>query len=510
MSPDDAAKDAPTGDDLFNEILNRPPECLSLEMQLKTAIEDNDGARCRELLQTHRKWLREFKSHELAELLDGAIHGGAVANELVDLLLQAGVPAGSVYDHIGPAYQHTPVVTAAKLGRLDLIQKLVAAGADPFWKSPTGANALSELIPSRSTQAPRIDTPETQRVREWLVQRGLRIDPRCADSRRKLTWASAQPASWPDVPALLQLGIPLDAIGWTPLMLRIAFDGADAGSLDPIDSDDLNRRDAWKRTPFLLAVQGGHLATARALSGLGSDLHAKSHCGATALHLAAAQNHCEVLEWLLEKGLPVATKDEFGNSALYTAISSNSLNAARLLLARGADVHERDDNDYGLIHAAPLANDHTMIELLLDAGADVNDVSGGGSWPLHDACEQGNASAVEFLLRRGAKPDLTSSGKTALFAAVSGDSLECVRRLLAAGADVNASDCDQWTCLFHLRSETVARFLLKNGANPDLPDQCGGLPEDWESIPVSVRKMLRDWRVRQKPDPGKSSSPPSG
>ncbi|MBC8012122.1 MAG: ankyrin repeat domain-containing protein [Burkholderiales bacterium] len=503
----DANEEDPTAEDRFNEILNRPPECLSLDMELKTALEGADAARCRELLRSRGKWLGKFQSHELAELLDSAIRGGNAASELVDILLQAGVAAGCVYDYIGPSYQHTPVVTAAKLGRLDLIQKLVAAGADLFWTSPTGANVLSEIIPSRATQAPKPDTPETLRVREWLTQMGLRIDPLCADSRRKLIWASAQPASWPDIPALLQIGIPLDVIGWTPFMLQIACGGADAESPDHLDSDDLNRRDTWKRTPFLLAVQGGHFAMARALLELGSDLQAKSHCGATGLHLAATQNHCALLEWLLEEGLDLATKDEFGCSALKAAVNSNSIEAARLLLTKGADVFERDENDYGLIHAASFSNDNAMIELLLNAGADVNDVSGGGSWPLHDACEQGHAITVAYLLQRGAKPDLTSTGKTALFAAVSSDSLECVRQLLNAGADVNATDCDQWTCLFHLQSETLAKFLLEHGANPGLPDQCGGLPENWESIPLSTREILRDWRNRPKRKSRKSISP---
>jgi ankyrin repeat protein len=498
MPHDDASEDVPSGEDRFKEMLNRPPECLSLEMQLKTALEGADVARCRELLRTERKWLGKFKSHECAELLDVALHADTAASELLDLLLQAGVPAGSVYDSIGRSYHHTPVTTAAKLGRLDLLQKLVSAGADLHWTSPTGANALSALLPSRAPQDYRPDTPETSRVRQWLIQQGLRIDPLCADSRRKLFWASAQPASWPDIPALLQLGVPLDVTGWTPFMLQISSGTADTESLAHLDSTELNRCDSWNRTPFLLAVQGGQLALARALAERESDLRARGHCGATALHLAAAQNHCALLEWLLEEGLDLAARDDFGHSALQIAVNSNSVDAARLLLAKGADVHERDDNDYGLVHAVSFAHDNAMLELLLNAGANVNDVSGGGSWPLHDACEQGDAGAVAYLLHRGAKPDLTSTGKTALFAAVASDSLDCVRLLLEAGADVNASDCDQWTCLFHLRSETVAKFLLEHGADPSLPDQCGGLPEDWGNIPHATRKLLRDWRLRPK------------
>jgi ankyrin repeat protein len=495
MTPEGPDEVFQIGEKLFDEMLQRPRECQSLEMELKSAIVCKDVARCRELLQTKRKWLSEFKSHEHAELLGAAIHSGDTATELVGLLLQADVPAQCVYDYIGPDYQHTPVVTAAKLGRLDLIQKLVAAGADLFWKSPTGANALSAIQPSRAMQAPMTDTPDIAQVREWLMQQGMQIDPQCADSCRKLSWASAQPASWPDVPELLKLGIPFSATGWTPIMLKIASGTGDVSSLANLTLEDLNHRDVWSRTPFLLAVEGGNLAMAQVL--LERDLHAKGHCGATALHIAAKRNHCHLIEWLLEKGLPLDTKDEFLGSALHAAVGTNSVDSARLLLAKGADVHERDDNNYGLIHDVPLADDRAMLELLLSAGANVNDVSGGGTWPLQDASREGNADAVAYLLQVGANPNLTSTGETALFAAVSSDSFECVSLLLKSGADVNATDFDGWTCLFHLRSEQVAQYLLEHGADPSISDQCDGLPEDWESIPISIREMLRENRKRR-------------
>ena len=464
-------------------------------MELKTAMELGDVATCRELVREKGRWLAEFKSHELAELVDAAIGAGAAADELVGLLLQSGVPAHSVYDNIGPDYQHTPLVTAARRGQLDVVKKLAAAGADVFWASPTGANALSEIHPSRARQARRCDTPELGRVREWLAQQGMRIDPLCADSRRKLVWASSNPDSWPDIPALLELGVPLEATGWTPFMLGVAAGRADAGAAASLAPDELHHRDALKRTPFLLAVAAGDLALARALAKRGSDVQAKGHCEASALHLAAEYNHCALIEWLLQNGLPLDVRNEFGDSALHAAVSANSVEAAALLLQKGADVRERDSNGYGLIHDAPFTENLTMLKLLLNAGADVNDVSGGGSWPLRDACEAANADAVAFLLQAGGNPNLTSTGETALFPAVSSDSLDCVRLLLQAGAHMNAQDCDGWTCLFHLRSEPVARLLLENGALPQIADQCGGLPEDWERVPIPVRRLLKDWRT---------------
>lgn len=495
MNPEELAEFTRAGEERFQELLNRPWECTELEMELKTALELKDVHRCGELLSEKGGLLSKFKGHELAELMDAAIKAGDEADELIGLLFEAGVPAQCVYDHIGASYQHTPLITAARCGRLDLIQKLVSHGADPFWTSPTGANALSEIFPSKAMQAPGCDTPEIGQVRKWLEQQGLRIDPACADSRRKLMWASSRPDSWSDVPALLELGIPLSETGWTAFMLDLAMGKAHIGMVAELSAGELSHRDAWRRTQFLLAVTAGDLGVVKALFERGGDFHSRGHCGASALHLAAANNHCHMIEWLLANGFPPDARNDFDNSALHEAVSGDHVDAAALLLKHGADVHERDNNGYGLVHAATLTEDLAMLKLLLRAGADVNDISGGGCWPLYDACHDGNAEAVSYLLQAGADPNLTSTGQTALFAAVISDNLACVRLLLDAGADVNATDCDGWTCLFYLRSEQVADYLLERGADPRIADQCDGLPEDWARIPFPIRKKLRAVRI---------------
>lgn len=496
MNPEELAEITRSGDERFQELLDRPWECTELEMEMKTAMDLKDAARCRKLLREKGQWLAKFKGYQLTELMDVAIKAGDAADELLGLLLEAGVPSHCVYDNIGASYQHTPLVTAARCGRLDLIRKLVSHGADPFWSSPTGANALSEIFSSRACQAPACDSPETEEIREWLVLQGLRIDPTCADSRRKMKWASSSPNSWPDIPALIELGISIGETGWTPFMHNIAMGVAKAETVADLSADELSHRDDWNRTPFLLAVAAGELDLAKALFERSGDIHAASHCGATALHLAAENNHCHMIEWLLANGFPLDARDQFGHSALHSAVGRDCVDAATLLLQKGADVHEKDENGFGLIHEVSFEEDLSMLQVLLGAGADVNDISGGGCWPLYDACHSGNVAAVSFLLGAGADPNLTSNGTTALFAAVIGNDIECVRLLLDAGADVNATDCDGWTCLFHLGSDQVADYLLEHGADPRIADQCDGLPEDWARIPFSVREKLRERRKR--------------
>jgi ankyrin repeat protein len=484
---------------------------FSLEMELDTAVCTRDIPRCRELLHTWSHTLRSIPDHHLVFLMDEAIKAGPAADPLLTLLLDAGAPANAVDDYLGPDYQHTPLVTAARLGRLDLIKKLVAAGADPLWSSPIGTTALSEIIPSSAPQAPLLDSTAINEVRLWLTQQGLTINPLCTDSQRKLFWASAQPASWPDIPALLAIGIPLSATGWSPFMLKLASGTATTDDVATLSSDDLSLRDEWDRTPFLLAITAGNLAIASALLDHGSNLHDTGYRETSALHIAAKHNHCHLIPWLLGKGLPLHSEDESGHSPLNSAVIGNCTEAARLLLELGANPRECSRNGFSLIHDVRFSPDLAMLKLLLDAGADINAVSGGGSWPLHSACERGNAAAVAFLLNAGADPDLTSTGETALFAAVASDCIDCVQLLLDAGATVHASDADYSgrSCLFNLLSESIALRLLEKGANPGAADECGILPEDWERIPLPVRHLLRTHRLAHKAVPPSQPLPPS-
>lgn len=81
-------------------------------------------------------------------------------------------------------------MAAARAGRLDLVKRLVVAGADVHWKSPEGANAASVVFPSSSWQAGCAATPARAAVAAWLAERKVVIDPASRDSEIKLFYAA--------------------------------------------------------------------------------------------------------------------------------------------------------------------------------------------------------------------------------------------------------------------------------------------------------------------------------
>lgn len=105
-----------------------------------------------------------------------------------------------------------------------------------------------------------------------------------------------------------------------------------------------------------------------------SAIHAYSHDGWTALHLAAFFGRREAAAALLDRGADVNARSrnrKFGreNTPLHAAAANRQTKTAELLLDRGADVNARDGSGFTpLALAAGTKNDILMI-LLLERGA---------------------------------------------------------------------------------------------------------------------------------------------
>ena len=69
----------------------------------------------------------------------------------------------------------------------------------------------------------------------------------------------------------------------------------------------------------------------------GAEVNIKDADGITPLHLAARENHRNVLELLLAKGACVNAKDKFGLTPLHLAAEQGNAAEVTLLIEQGAD-----------------------------------------------------------------------------------------------------------------------------------------------------------------------------
>jgi ankyrin repeat protein len=143
---------------------------------------------------------------------------------------------------------------------------------------------------------------------------------------------------------------------------------------------------------------------------------------------------------LLQQKLDVNAAEADGTTALHWAVRADDMDLADRLIQAGARVWTK--NRYGVtpLHLASINGSAKMIERLLKAGAEANEVSTEGETALMTVARTGNVAAAKVLINNGAKVDATETwqGQTALMWAVAQKHTDMVKELIMNGADVNA------------------------------------------------------------------------
>ena len=131
------------------------------------------------------------------------------------------------------------------------------------------------------------------------------------------------------------------------------------------------------------------------------DIHARDKDGRTAL--LCVQSSPETARALLEKGACVDDMDNSGQNLAQRCVDSGQHLLLKVLIEKGADLNKRDRGGDTLLHRACGSQlDFKGVRLLVDGGCDVNAVNNDGDTPLHKACMAGRSDLVEVFLARGA------------------------------------------------------------------------------------------------------------
>lgn len=215
-------------------------------------------------------------------------------------------------------------------------------------------------------------------------------------------WATTLGAQTPPSPAELEAYTGLHAAvvsGGTAEVERLVRDGA-----------DINARDAFGRTPLMVAAYRRDEGTARVLIDLGANVNALEYQSYDAITIAAVQNDAEMLDLLIKAGGNTrAITSPYGGTALIAAAHLGNVEAVKALAAARAPLdHVNRLGMTALIEAIVLgdggARHQAVVAVLIDAGADVNLANNQGTRPFALAVDKGFADIARILERAGAKP----------------------------------------------------------------------------------------------------------
>lgn len=376
-------------------------------------------------------------------------------------------------------YGVTPLVLAVEGGNLEIVNALIAAGADVNHALPEGETVLMTAARTGNVA-----------VLEALLRRDARLEVRDGFyGETALIWATAADHGGA-VRALLGAGADINgrssaasfarrnagltrlSLGeWTPLMYA-ARDGAmNAGRVLLERDAEVNAVDPDGATALVLAIINYHYDFAAMLLDFRADPNLADSTGMAALFAAVDMSSLpwmfgrperpaastvsalELIEKLLRQGanpnaaltavqLQRAHTDGdpavgVGGTPFLRAAKAADVPVMQLLLKYGADANVRMKNgNTALMLAAGLGyRDGNMavptkdrgtpeeaiaaIQVCLDNGAEVNAAGAGGDTALHVAVTgRGDLDVIRYLVERGARLDATNErGQTALDAA---------------------------------------------------------------------------------------------
>jgi ankyrin repeat protein len=225
---------------------------------------------------------------------------------------------------------------------------------------------------------------------------------------------------------------------------------------------DVNAPEADGATALHWAAQLNDAEMTGLLIAAGADARAANRYGVTPLALAATNGNADIIGRLLKAGADPNSASPEGETALMTASRSGNIDAVRLLLGRDARVNVKENwrGETALMWAAA-ENHPAVLQELIDHGAEIGARSNtAGFTPSNEGYLPGTY--------------LPAGSFTALLFAVREGHIDCVRMLLAAGANVNDKLPGGQTALtiaiLNAHFE-LAAFLLDKGADARTSDQ---------------------------------------
>ena len=244
---------------------------------------------------------------------------------ILDYMLSKGGNAKS-QDFTGSS----PLMEAARLGRIDCMKLLLKCNADVNHTDYNGCTVLQ--VAAAANQITSVN---------MLLKHKVDVDQKDHDGATVLHDVAAR-GRWRMLEHLLQYCSSCDHQdndGHTPLHLAIFGGHAECTRLLVINGADTNTIDDTGRSQLIHAVEDENFEFVQLLSEADTDLNIQDRDGETALHIAATRGFSEMTKILLGNGADPMIRNHDGNSALHLAAQQGHVECITLLIDYHASIN---------------------------------------------------------------------------------------------------------------------------------------------------------------------------
>ncbi len=366
------------------------------------------------------------------QIFAGDIHDAVRKDDLNEVQKLIQKDSNSIADR-DDEYGRTPLHIAAEKGFKDIVQLLLAHGADVNAKDKYNNTPLHNAIHGNHIE-----------IIMMLLNAHADVN---AFSR--------------------YYGTPLEEADSLEIMKMLVLDGADVNILQNLCCV------SKKKLDFLL----DH----------GASINLRGGDSATILILAVDHGDTDVVRNLLElKRIDVNAKDRFGRTVLMKACWRVDTSIIKMLLQYGADIKETDKEGNTSLHTLAEVRSKSVeraMEILIKNGADINTRNRAGCTPLHYAALNDRSDVVKFLVSHGADVNAqTRYSSTPLHIAM-GDVFGTGTAFIDSDPRyINADTMAPYQQILDSNDAEIAEILLQHGADMNVIDRQGNTPIFWAVI----------------------------